>query len=246
MKNLIICPVGTPITYDSRYDVNNHWRRTNGIKRNYETLVVSYNDFVPEENSYDHILHLKGHKWQIIREVPLHFDVGKYNYIGCVDDDLITDIQSFNLGLTYAENFSFHLWQLSMIEGSGIIYPCLMQNKEWTFTETNFVEMGSPFFELPYFYKAIDFFRELDFTIGWGIDKVFCDVLDCTANVVHAASIYHPPNTIKPSYYDQSAAMEEMNRMINEVYPKVMFEKYGKHNWVFHDIQKTLKAYKFT
>ena len=243
--NLIICPVGTPMTFDSRYDMENHWRYTKRAERHYETLLVVYNDFEPEPDTYDHMIRMSGHKWQIIKRVPEVFDVTKYRYIGCVDDDQITDIHNFNKGLIFAENFDFKLWQLSMIAGSGIIYQCLMQNPEWDFTETNFVEMGSTFFRQDYFHKAVDFFNELDFTVGWGIDKVFCDVLDTTANVVHAASIYHPPNHIKPSYYDQKDAMIEMNYMINTVYPRIMRDKYGKTDWQFRDSQDTLRAFKF-
>jgi hypothetical protein len=241
--NLIICPVGIPMTFDDRFDKENHWRYTNKMERKYETLIVVYNDFVPEPDTYDHILHMKGHKWQIIKKITEVFDVTKYRYIGCVDDDQITDIQSFNTGLNLAENFDFKLWQLSMMQGSGIIYDCLKQNKDWVFSETNFVEMGSTFFKQDKFFEAIDFFKELDFTVGWGIDKVFCDVLQCTSNVVHAASIYHPPNHIKPSYYDQGEAMKEMNHMIYKVYPQIMRDKYKRENWQFVDSQVTLKAF---
>ena len=242
-KNLIITPTGIPMTFDPRFDAENHWRFTNKRERNYELLCIVYNDFEPEPNSYDHILRMKGHKWQIIKQIPEFFDVTKYDYIGCVDDDQITDIQSFNLGLHIAKTIDSKLWQLSMMEGSGIIYDCLKQNKAWVCSETNFVEMGSTFFRQDMFHKAIDFFKELDFTVGWGIDKVFCDVLQCTANVVHAASIYHPPNHIKPSYYDQNEAMKEMNHMIYEVYPRIMRDKYKRENWKFVDSQVTLKAF---
>lgn len=241
--NLIICPVGIPMTFDNRFDMENHWRYTTKAEREYETLLVVYNDFEPEPDTYDHMLRMSGHKWQIIRQIPQIFDLSKYKYIGCVDDDQITDIHSFNLGLRLAHNFDFKLWQLSMIEGSGIIYDCLKQNKDWVFSETNFVEMGSTFFRNDTFFKAVDFFNELDFTVGWGIDKVWCDVLECNANVVHAASIYHPPNHIKPSYYDQSEAMIEMNKMIYEVYPRIMRDKYNKPNWRFVDSQVTLRAF---
>lgn len=247
-KDLIICPVGNPMTFKPEsYAPDQHWRWTNKRERPYETLVVVYNDFEPEPNSYDHILRMKGHKWQIVREVPKVFDVTKYSYIGCVDDDLITTINDFHIGLTLAHNFDFKLWQLSMLKGSGIIYDCLKQsdNPNVVFTETNFVEMGSTFFRQDKFHEAIDFFKELDFTVGWGIDKVFCDVLQCTANVVHQASIYHPPNTIKPSYYDQSEAMREMNYMINEVYPRIMRDKYNRPDWKFIDRQVTLKTYMY-
>ena len=242
-NNLIICPVGIPMTFDDRFDMQNHWRYTTKAERDYETLLVVYNDFQPEPDTYDHLIRMKGHKWQIIRQIPEIFDLSKYDYIGCVDDDQITDIQSFNLGLNLAHNFDFKLWQLSMIEGSGIIYDCLKQNKEWIFSETNFVEMGSTFFRKDIFFKAVEFFNELDFTVGWGIDKVWCDVLECNANVVHAASIYHPPNHIKPSYYDQREAMNEMNKMIYEVYPRIMKDKYKRENWQFVDSQVTLRAF---
>jgi len=241
--NLIICPVGCPMTFKKEYDEENHWRYTDRAWRDYETLVVVYNDFEPPPNTYDHILRLSGHKWQIIKEVPRLFDTSWYNYVGCVDDDLITDIHNFNLGIHLAQEHNFPLWQLSMLEGSGIIYDCLKQNKNWSYSETNFIEMGSPFFRQDKFVEAIDFLRELNFDVGWGIDKMFCDVLNTTANVVHAASIYHPPNTIKPSYYDQREAYVEMERMILDVYPRIMREKYGKTDWVFTDSQKTLKAF---
>lgn len=248
MKSLIVCPAGTNLFFHDSYDKENHWRFTDKQEREYETLVICYNDFVPPINTYDYIYKMSGHKWQLIREVPkilknIGIDIEKYDYIAAVDDDLVTDIDSFNTGIRLAREKDFKLWQLSMIEGSGIIYNCLKQNKNWWYTETNFVEMGSPFFRRDYFLKAIEFFNMLDFTIGWGIDKVFCDVLDITANVVHNRSIYHPPNNIKKSYYDQNVAMEEMNYMISVVYPSIIRYKYNKPDWFFSDKQETLKIY---
>jgi hypothetical protein len=51
-KSLIICPVGNPITFDNRFDKDNHWRYTKE-HRYYETLVFAYSDFRPEMDSYD-------------------------------------------------------------------------------------------------------------------------------------------------------------------------------------------------
>lgn len=241
-KALIICPVGCAMTFHEKYDKENHWRYTNKLERNYETLIAVYNDFEPEPNSYDHMIRIAGHKWQIIRSIPFLFDLSKYSYIACVDDDLITDIQSFNYGIDLALKHDFALWQLSMIEGSGIIYRCLMQNQNWDYSETNFIEMGSPFFRLDIFHKVIDFMNEIEhFEVGWGLDKMFCQFLDCYANVVHHKSIYHPPNSIKPSYYDQKVAMDEMMYMINHVYPRIMHDKYNKKNWCFIDSQRTIR-----
>lgn len=242
-KALIICPVGIPHLSHPEYPDENHWRFTDRAEREYETLVVSYNGYIPPRNTFDNIIYQPGHKWQIIKNIQSVFNLTNYDYIACVDDDLVTDIDSFNRGLELARQHDFRLWQLSMVNGSGIIYHCLMQNKEWSFSETNFIEMGSPFFRQDIFWKVRDFLHAVgDFTVGWGIDKMFCQYLQTTAHVIHEKSIYHPPNTIKPSYYDQQLAMQEMNHMICNVYPKVM-ERFGFEDWHFIDSQQTLKAW---
>ena len=53
MRNVIFCPVGIPLNYHDAYDKDNHWRKTNGIQRNYETVVYQYKDFDIESNTYD-------------------------------------------------------------------------------------------------------------------------------------------------------------------------------------------------
>ena len=45
MRNVIFCPAGIPLNYHDAYDRDNHWRKTDGIKRNYETVVYQYKDF---------------------------------------------------------------------------------------------------------------------------------------------------------------------------------------------------------
>jgi hypothetical protein len=90
MANLIICPVGMEMPHDPRWKKEDHWRWTHN-KRNYETLLVVYNDFEPEPGSYDHLIRMKGNKFQIVRNVAHDIPLGKYNYIACVDDDLITE-----------------------------------------------------------------------------------------------------------------------------------------------------------
>lgn len=243
MKSLIICPVGCPITFDDRYNKKEHWRFTNVAEREYTTLAVIYNnDFSPEPHSYDFSLRASGHKWQLIKQMAKIVDLSVYDYIGCVDDDLITDIDSFNYGIRLAREHDFKFWQLSMIEGSGIIYDCLKQRPQWNYSETTFIEMGSPFFRLDKFQHLCNFMSQFDFEVGWGLDKVFCDVLRSRPNVVHKKSIYHPPNEIKPSYYNQARAMLEMQNMITSVYPKAMKE-IGIDNWSLNDVQTTLKSW---
>ena len=237
--NLIICPVGMPMPKDGRYDMENHWRFTKET-RNYETLVVVYNDFEPEPGSYDHIIRMKGHKWQIIREVAKVFDYKKYKYIGCVDDDLITDIQSFNRGLELATKYDFRLWQLSMPNDSSLIYECLRHNPACTFSETNFIEMGSCFFRTDKFEKLLGLLELWNCEVAWGVDKVFCDFLQDTANVVHCATIHQP---FRDSYYDHDEAMREMNGFLYNIYPDIMRNHYKREpNWI--DRQLTINMFK--
>lgn len=240
-NNLIITPVGIPLIFEDRFDKENHWRYTDRAERNYETLAVVYNDYVPEPNTYDHILHMKGHKWQIIRELPKIFDFSKYKYIGCIDDDLVTDIASYNTAFELATNFDLPFWQLSIIEGTS--YKCCAFDSECDFSETNFIEMGVPVFRNDMFFKILDFFNELDIDVGWGVDKMFCEVLQTPGYVFHTGSMYHPPNHIKPSYYDQKEAMKEMNYMISEVYPRIMRDKYKREDWQFIDSQVTFRKF---
>jgi hypothetical protein len=240
-NNLIICPVGMPMVTDNRYDMENHWRFTKDFRK-YETLAVVYNDFEPEPNSYDHIIRMKGHKWQLIREVSKIFDYKRYNYIGCVDDDLVTDIHSFNKGLELAEKHDFRYWQLSMPHDSDLhpnYHDCLRQKPDCTYTETNFIEMGSCFFRKDKFEKVLELLSLWDCQIAWGVDKIFYDFLQDTANVVHSATILQPH---RQSYYDHNFAMQEMNDFLYNKYPNIMRKHYNREpNWV--DRQVTLKLF---
>jgi hypothetical protein len=237
-KNLIICPVGMAMPHDTRWKEEDHWRWTHN-ERNYETLVVVYNDFEPEPGSYDHILRMKGHKWQIVQEVAKSFPIEDYEYIGCVDDDLITGYQDFNTGLSLAHHFNFQYWQLSMPSDSSLIYQCLFNDPTCHFSETNFIEMGSCFFTLEKFKFLMEFIGHWPLVIAWGIDKTFYDLFQCPANVVHCAQIHQP---IRDSYYDKTKAMLEMNDYLNCRYPSILQEYYNrKSNFV--DQQQTLKKF---
>lgn len=240
--NLIICPVGMKIPTDPRWKDEEHWRWTNN-NRDYETLVVVYNDFEPEPNSYDYILKTTGHKWQIMREVGKHFPVNKYKYIGCVDDDLVTDYHSFNDGLSLANKFNFQYWQLSMPEDSDLhpnYHNCLKNDPNCTFSETTFIEMGSCFFTTEKFNFLMDFISHWDMKIAWGIDKTFFDLFQCPANVVHSSMIHQP---VRESYYDKTAAQIEMDDYLYNKYPQILKTYYNRES-NFQDIPVTLKKYK--
>lgn len=238
-NNLIVCPVGMSIPTDPRWKDEEHWRWTHN-ERDYETLLIVYNDFEPEPGSYDHIVRMKGHKWQLMQKVKDLIDIEKFNYIGCVDDDLITGYKDFNIGLNYAQRFNFGYWQLSMPHDSSLIYPPLFNDPSCDFSETNFIEMGSCFFRLDYFKFLMEFIGHWDLEIAWGIDKTFFDLFQQPAYVVHSGMIHQP---FRDSYYDKTAAMNEMNDYLFRRYPAILEKHYGrKSNFV--DRQDTLRKFK--
>jgi hypothetical protein len=241
-RNLIICPVGMKVPTDVGYNIEDHWRWTKNV-RDYETLVVSYNDFIPEEGSYDKLIKMVGHKWQIMLKVSKELNLDNYDYIGCVDDDLITDYNSFNVGLRLAKEFDFKYWQLSMPEGSCLhptYHNCLQKDPTCTYSETTFIEMGSPFFRVDKFKFLMDFMAHWDFKVGLGIDRVFYDLFQCPANVVHCASIHQP---FRESYYDPTEAQHEMYDFMFDKYPKILRDFYNRES-NFNDSLMVLKKYK--
>ena len=238
-NNLIVCPVGMPIPKDPRWKDEDHWRWTKN-ERDYETLVIVYNDFEPEPDSYDHIVRIKGHKWQLMQKVPELIDINKFNYIGTVDDDLITGYQDFNKGLEYAQRFKFGYWQLSMPHDSSLTYAPLFNDPSCDFSETNFIEMGSCFFTPDRFKFLMEFISHWDLEIAWGIDKTFYDLFQEPAYVVHSAMIHQP---FRDSYYDKSKAMAEMNDYLFNKYPAILKQYYDRES-KFIDRQDTLRKFK--
>ena len=238
MSNLIIVPVGMKVPTDPKIKDEDHWRWTYNT-RDYKTLAVCYNNFEPEMNSFDYIIKMKGHKWVIMKDLLFNhiLPVDNYEYIGCVDDDLITDYQSFNKGLELARKYSFQYWQLSMPPDSDL-HPnykkVLQQDPNCDFSFTNFIEMGSPFFTVKKFKALMEMLKYWHFKIGYGIDTIFYDFFQCPANVVHSAIIHQP---FRESYYDKTEAMQEMYDFISRKYPEIMWKYYGRKTNVNENYQ---------
>lgn len=237
-KALIITPTGCPLHFDDAYDKNNHWRMTKP-ERTYETCVVVFNDFQPEPGTYDYIIRKKGLKWNLIPEVCKIINWQDYDYIGCWDDDYVTDIQSVNTALTLARQFDFRLFQQSLT--SWTVYPCLEQNKDYIFTETNFIELGVPFFRNDIFRKILMFLNDYKYEKSdWGIDKILCYYLQASAHVIHNVSIKHAR---RESSYDKADGFREMNYLMTEFFPKYMKEKFNI-DYSPIDVQQVLRGYK--
>ena len=240
-KALIIMPVGTGLFFDDAYDKENHWRYTDKLERSYETLAVVFkDDYEPEPNTYDHITYMKGRKWNLIPEVAKNIDLSNYDYIGCWDDDYTTDIQSVNEALEIARMFDFRLFQQSAISFNS--YNCLKHNPDLFYSETDFIELGVPFFRNDIFARVLEFLNDYKYEVSdWGIDKVLCYYLNDTANVVHCNTIKH----MRPdeSSYDKSDGFREMAYLMREFFPKYMKEKFNR-DYVYNDSQNTIRSWR--
>ena len=236
-KALIISPTGTNMYFDDAYDKSDHWRYTKP-ERTYETCLVVFNDFEPEPGTYDYMIRRPGLKWNLIPEVCKIIKWEDYDYIGCFDDDYVTDIKSLNEALDIARKFDFRLFQQSLISETG--YECLVQNKDYFFSETNFIELGVPFFRNDIFRKVLRLLNDYRYQKSdWGIDKILCAYLQASAHVVHCNSVKHMR---KESSYSKDDGFREMHYIIHDFFPKYMKEKFNL-TYVPTDVQKTINAY---
>lgn len=242
-KALIITPTGCPMFFDDEYDKENHWR-FNKPNRSYEVCVIGFKeDYVPEEGSYDHFFHYPvRYKWKQLPEL-LEFLITKgvdwrnYDYIGYWDDDYCTDIQSVEKALGAARHFDMRVLQQSL--KSWTVYPCLENNPAWLFSETNFTEMGVPFYRMDILKKVLTLLVDYVYNESeWGIDKVLCYYLGHTAHVIHDSSIKHMR---WESWYDKTNAFKEMDYLMKEWFPKYMKEKFGSE-YIYTDKQEIFNA----
>lgn len=232
MHNLVICPVGNPLVFHSKFDPENHWRYTKE-NRKYETLVFQYSDFVPEENTYDNLIVQKGFKWSLSKEWLKNNDYSKYEYIAFLDDDLVTDIGNLNLAFEMAKQKDFKIFQLSVTQDSDEFFPILKNKSGTKYTKTNFVETMGMILHTSLIPIVQEFWNEYDIYCGWGFDKVVCDVTKTDAAVIHSCQMYHP---LRNSSYDKSAAFDEMHKVLYEITPNFMKNKYGEE-WSFVERQ---------
>lgn len=162
-------------------------------------------------------------------------DWSDYDYIGYWDDDYCTDIQSVETALMLARRYDMKFFQQSLT--SWTVYPCLEQQKNWLFAETNFTEMGVPFYRADMFRKVLTLMSDYVYNESeWGIDKIMCDYLRQPAHVIHASSIKHMR---RESWYDKTNAFKEMDYLMREWFPKYMKEKFGR-TYTYNDRQYTI------
>lgn len=239
-RALIISPTGRDIIFSNSYDQENHWRFTKE-NRTYETMLVVYKDtYQPEIGTYDHIIRKKGLKWNLIPEVCKNFKWEDYDYIGCWDDDYATDIQSVNHSLELARKYDFPYFQQSL--KSWTVYPCLEHKEGILFTQTNFIELGVPFFRNDVFRKVLKFLDDYKYEKSdWGIDKVLPFYLGLNPFVIHSVSIEHMlPNE---STYNKDDGFREMHYLMTNFFPKYMKEKFNRE-YIYSDVQKVINEWR--
>lgn len=242
-KALIITPTGCSMFFDDEYDKENHWRMKKP-GRSYEVCVVAFkDDYKPEPDSYDHFIKYPvRHKWKQLPELcDVLADQGlrwwDYDYIGYWDDDYCTDIQSVEKALDCARHFDFRMFQQSL--KSWTVYPCLEHKEGWLYSETNFTEMGVPFYRMDIFKKVLTLLADYVYNESeWGIDKVMCYYIGNTAHVFHESTIKHMR---RESWYDKTNAFKEMDYFMKEWYPKYSKEKLGRE-YIYTDEQIVYNA----
>jgi hypothetical protein len=231
-KSLIICPVGNPLTFHDSFDRENHWRYVNS-NRLYETMVFQYSDFKPEHTTWDDLIQQKGFKWSLSKEWLKNNDYSKYEYIGFMDDDLVTDIHNVNHALTIAHETQSKIFQMSVTNDSDEFFPILRNKSDIKYTKTNFVETMGMFIHTSLIPIVLEFWNEYDIYCGWGFDKVLCDITKTDATVIHSCIMYHPK---RDSSYNKSEAFQEMDKVLYEITPKFMNDKYNEE-WKFVERQ---------
>lgn len=233
MRNLIICPAGVPLTFDDRFNANEHWRLANSAPRYYETMVLQYKDYDIESNSYDYHARVSGDKWQLAKTVLNNLDYNDYEYIGFFDDDLITDIENVNRAIEIAQSNSLKIFQMSVTTDSDIFWPILVNRPDIKYTVTNFVEVMAPFIHRDLISLCLELWNQYDIKSGWGFDKVICDLTKVDAAVIHASQMYHPK---RATSYNKPSAFEEMDHLLYNLFPKFVKTKYNE-DWKFQELQ---------
>jgi hypothetical protein len=222
-KSIMFTTVGQPLPTEGPY-ADNHWRRTDRGHREYETFAVNYNyesGFAPEPYSYDDGLNEKGYKWPLALKFLKAGGqelIDRYEYIGIWDDDIQTDIESLNHSLIMAHNAGAKMFQMALTHDSDEWFDILKHKPDYIFSWTNFIEIMCPVYHTSLIPMMIEFWESYPFKMGWGFDKVACELAEAPAMVIHSKQMYHPRRA--ESTYDKTAAFEEMRICMQEAYPQ--------------------------
>ena len=158
-------------------------------------LILSY--FGNAENYSDKfatsIHRYKGSKWEGLNDfVSKNSElVSQYRYVWLPDDDILTDVSTINAFFKYVDRENFALAQPALDERSFFSHPVTLQNKSFSFRETNFVEVMVPCFSSEALRMVKDGFEHTK--SGWGLDYLWPSQLSGLGRVgiVDRFAVFH-------------------------------------------------------
>jgi hypothetical protein len=226
--NLIIVPVGVSVDHFVKlhnhefvdFNINDHWRNASN-ERNYDILAVQYGNFVPEESTYDYLVKATGNKWKIIKTIKSDIDFTQWEYIGAFDDDVVTTTEAINGAFNYAKENNVGAFQLALSPGSESNWPVTRYNPNWSYSETNFMEIMCPCFTQANFQKLLPLLDKYNVNHGWGLDFIFSDYFGCNIGIMHQYLMYHPSRPNTGSTYTKQEAFQEMEELFTQIYPAI-------------------------
>lgn len=183
MKNLIVVRCGDSslhekwVSEDANYDI-----------------AVSYfgNEAKFELDQLAYFHPYKGSKWEGLNNFFQTTDIWKeYDAIWIPDDDIDTDVQTLNRFFELFHENNFDLAQPSLDHRSYFSWALLLQNSNFKYRKTNFVEVMIPCFSKEAFKKVYSTFSENK--SGWGLDFLWPQILGEQANiaVIDEVAVFH-------------------------------------------------------
>ena len=193
-KNLVFTSAGDNTSFD------NLWLDKD---RNYDVWVVYYGENEKKYQKYsdkvDYIEKRKGSKFQNFSHIYRTKDLSQYDRFFILDDDIIISTYDINKMFMISEKLKLKICAPSFDLQSKISWRVTIQQPEYYFKYTNWVEVNTPLFTKEALKKLMDVYD--DKLIGWGIDYLYIwanGVEEKTSfGIIHNVSCTNPPDSAK-------------------------------------------------
>lgn len=144
-------------------------------KKNFDLVVYYYGENDTPDIKADLIIKRKGFKLDNFHHFITHYDIGKYESIWVVDDDIILNTGQIRLMFNLFTEYELWLAQPSFHTESVISHPITIHHPEYVLRYTNFVEVGVPIFSTKIIPVLKDTFKAAK--SGYGIDFIWTSLL---------------------------------------------------------------------
>ena len=193
-KNLVFTSAGDVTNFDAL------WLDS---ERKYDVWVVYYGDneeiYQKYKDKVDYIEKRKGSKFQNFSHIYKSKDLSQYERFFILDDDIIISTEDINKMFMISEKLKLKICAPSFDLQSKISWRVTIQQPEYYFKYTNWVEVNTPLFTKESLKKLMDVYD--DKLIGWGIDYLYIwanGVEEKTSfGIVHNVSCTNPPDSAK-------------------------------------------------